>query len=111
MELMTHDDVMETLEVTMMRSRTAAGGAWVGGTIAGHRFSALVFSQPAVNRQWEVNTTSRISKLWVQRLDDGVTVYNWDRGLDVAPRTDLAARIVALLAEGLADLVWGLTVL
>jgi len=102
------DEVLDTLEVTKVERRVSAGGVWVSGRIARHRFNALVFAEPAVNRTWEVNADSRISKLWLQRHEDKVTVYNWDRGTDIQPQTDLAAMIVELLAEGLANLIWGL---
>lgn len=76
------------------------------GTIAGHRFEALVFPEPATNREWEVGGDSRISKLWVQRISDQTQVYNWDRGADIEPTTELAGVIVGLLAAGLADHIW-----
>jgi hypothetical protein len=36
-------DLMKTFKVTKMQRRTSVGGAWVKGTIGGHRFDALVF--------------------------------------------------------------------
>ncbi|MBA5868328.1 MAG: hypothetical protein GDA67_16670 [Nitrospira sp. CR1.3] len=59
-----------------------------------------------MNPAWEVAGTSRISKLWLKRIDDGTVVYNWDRGEDVAPRNEVVDQLVSLLAAGLADLVW-----
>ena len=47
-------EVLDTLVITKVQRRTSAGGAWVRGTIAGHRFDALVFPEPATNREWEV---------------------------------------------------------
>ena len=99
-------EVLDTLVIKKVQRRTSAGGAWVSGTIAGHRFEALVFPEPATNREWEVDGDSRISKLWVQRISDKATVYNWDRGADVEPATELAGVIVGLLAAGLAEHIW-----
>ncbi|MBI5864849.1 MAG: hypothetical protein HZB38_10135 [Planctomycetes bacterium] len=99
-------EVLDTLVIKKVQRRTSAGGAWVVGMIAGHRFDALVFPEPATNREWEVGGDSRISKLWVQRISDKATVYNWDRGADVEPATELAGVIVDLLAAGLADHIW-----
>ncbi|MBW7905480.1 MAG: hypothetical protein LC135_03200 [Phycisphaerae bacterium] len=100
------NEVLDTLVIKKVQRRTSAGGAWVVGTIAGHRFDALVFPEPATNREWEVGGDSRISKLWVQRISDKATVYNWDRGADVEPATELAGVIVDLLAAGLAEHIW-----
>lgn len=99
-------EVLDTLAIKKVQRRTSAGGAWVTGTIAEHRFDALVFPEPATNREWEVGGESRISKLWVQRISDRATVYNWDRGADVEPATEIAGVIVDLLAAGLADAIW-----
>ena len=100
-------EVLETLEIKKVQRRTSAGGAWVQGRIAGHRFHALVFPEPAENREWEVGGDSQISKLWVQRIADRVMVYNWDRGADVEPATEMAGMIVDLLAAGLATAIFG----
>ncbi|MBI5863379.1 MAG: hypothetical protein HZB38_02480 [Planctomycetes bacterium] len=99
-------EVLDTLVIKKVQRRTSCGGAWVVGTIAGHRFDALVFPEPATNREWEVGGDSRISKLWIQRISDKATVYNWDRGADIEPTTELAGVIVELLAAGLADHIW-----
>lgn len=99
-------EVLDTLVIKKVQRRTSAGGAWVSGTIAGHRFEALVFPEPATNREWEVGGDSRVSKLWVQRISDQTQVYNWDRGADVEPTTEMAAVIVDLLAAGLAEHIW-----
>lgn len=71
------------------------------GTLHGHRFDVLVFAEHAEVADWEYED-SRISKLWLQRLADRRTVFNWDRGLDV-PATDELARTLVDLAAGLAD--------
>lgn len=104
-----HDDagdLLESLEITRIERRTCAGGAWVTGRMAGHRFDSLVFPEHAVNPDYEIDD-SRISKLWLQRIEDRVTVYNWDRGADVQPTTPIAAQIVDLLAAGLAEHIYG----
>ena len=98
-------DVGHDLEITKTTRRAAGSGTWVCGTLSGHRFDALVFPEHADNADWEL-ADSRISKLWVQRLADRATVYNWDRGADVAPVDDVATQIVDFLAAGLADHVY-----
>ena len=57
----------DDLRITKTTRRASGGGTWVCGTIAGHRFDALVFPEHAENPEWEIGD-SRISKLWVQRL-------------------------------------------
>jgi hypothetical protein len=96
-------DLIETLRITKVEQRNA-GGSWVRGTIGGHRFNALIFPEHAENPEWELDD-SRISKLWVQRISDRATVYNWDRGADVQPANEMAGQIVDLLAGGLAEMV------
>lgn len=96
----------EDLQIKRTTRRVAGNGTWVIGTVAGHRFDALVFPEHAESEEYEIGR-SKIAKLWVKRLADNTTVYNWDRGSDVEPRTDLAAAIVNFLAEGLADFIYG----
>jgi hypothetical protein len=98
-------DLGDDLEITKTTRRASGGGTWVSGRLAGHRFDALVFPEHAENAEWELGD-SRISKLWVQRLADKQTVFNWDRGMDVAATTDIARAIVDFLAAGLADHVY-----
>ena len=98
-------DLMDTFKVTKLQRRTSAGGAWVRGTIGGHRFDALVFLEHATQPDYELGD-SRISKLWLQRISDRVAVVNFDRGWDVRPTTPVAQQIVDLLAEGLADFIY-----
>lgn len=98
-------DLGDDLEITKTTRRASGGGTWVSGRIAGHRFDALVFPEHAENAEWELGD-SRISKLWVQRLADKQTVFNWDRGMDIAGTTDIARAIVDFLAAGLADHVY-----
>src|SRR6266478_2832434 len=75
-------DLGDDLRITKKTRRAAGAGTWVCGTIAGHRFDALVFPEHAENPEWEIGD-SRISKLWLQRLADRRTVFHWDRGADV----------------------------
>jgi hypothetical protein len=98
-------DLGDALRITKKTRRASGGGTWVCGTIAGHRFDALVFPEHAENREWELGD-SRTSKLWVQRLADKKAVFNWDRGMDQPAETDLAQAIVDFLAAGLADHVY-----
>ncbi len=88
-------------------TRRASGlGTWVCGTIHGHSFEALVFPEHADKPSYEIGD-SRISRLWLQRRGDMVTVYNWDRGLDLAPADATAAAIVDFLCAGLAEHTYG----
>lgn len=104
-EEIDYQEIMRSFHITKLRGRTSSGGAWARGTIVGYRFGALVFSEPALNRAWEVNGDSRISKLWI--CDDSRrTVYNWDRGADVPAANATVEAIVELFAEGLADTVF-----
>ncbi len=68
----------------------------------GHRFDALVFPEHAEVAEYELGD-SRISKLWVQRLADKKTVFNWDRGMDQPAADQITQAIVDFLAAGLAD--------
>ena len=105
---MTANDETELgddLEITKVTRRASGGGAWVCGTLNGHRFDALVFPQHAENREWEIGD-SRISKLWVQRQADRQEVFNWDRGADVPAAEATVAGIVDFLAAGIADFIY-----
>lgn len=95
-------DVGFDLEITMVTRRASGSRTWVCGTTSGHRFDALVFPEHADNPEWEIGD-SRISKLWIQRLSDEQTVFNWDRGADVPATDRLVGCIVDFLAGGLAD--------
>lgn len=95
------------LVMTKTTRRLAGAGTWACGTIHGHRFDALVFPEHAENPDYEIDD-SRISKLWLQRLADKVTVYNWDRGQDVPAADRVAAAIVGFLCEGLAEHTYGI---
>ncbi len=98
-------DLGDDLRITKTSRRASGGGTWVCGTVAGHRFDALVFPEHAENSEWEIGD-SRISKLWIQRLADKQTVFNWDRGLDQPAASDLAQAIVDFLSAGLADHIY-----
>ncbi len=104
---MTGEDIElgDDLRITKTTRRAAGNGTWVCGAIAGHRFDALVFPEHADDPEWEIGD-SRISKLWVQRLADRRTVFNWDRGADVAAADPVAAAIVDFLCAGLAEHVY-----
>lgn len=90
-----------TLQLRPLFKRPA-GGTWIDGCVAGYRFNALAFGQHAMCPTYELNG-SRISKLWIQRLQDQRTVFNWDRGLDVqatdAEVDALIRELCAVLAE------------
>jgi hypothetical protein len=92
-------------EITKVTRRTAGAGTWVCGTLHGHRFDALVFPEHADNPEWEIGD-SRISKLWIQRLADERTVFNWDRGADIPAADHVVACFVDFLAGGLADHIY-----
>ena len=98
-------DLGQDLRITKINRRTLGGGTWIGGTIAGHRFEALVFPEHAECAEYEIGR-SRISKLWLQRLADKAVVFNWDRGLDLDATTDLARAIVDFLAEGIVAIAY-----
>ena len=101
-----NDDLDFDLDITKVTRRASGGGSWVCGTVNGeYRFDALVFPEHAENREWEIGD-SRISKLFVQRLADKRTVYNWDRGMDSPALTGAAAAAVEFLCTGLADFVY-----
>ncbi len=99
-------DLGDDLTITKTTRRAAGSGTWVIGTIAGHRFDALVFPAHADCPEYELGD-SRISKLWVKRLADGKTVVNFDRGWDVRPADATAKAIVDFLAAGLAEHTYG----
>src|SRR5690242_8325397 len=98
-------DVGHDLEITKTTRRASGGGTWVCGTMSVHRFDALVFAEHADDADWEIGD-SRISKLWVQRLTDKQTVFNWDRGADIQANDELTQAIVDFLAGGHADHIY-----
>ena len=98
--------ILDTLQITGIKPRRSCGGSWVLGTIGGHEFEALIFPAHATSPDFEL-ADSRISKLWVRRIDDGASVVIFDRGWDLLPATPRAATIVDLLAASLAEHVYG----
>ena len=96
----------DDLEITKVEPRTMGmPGVWVTGTTNGHKFQALVFKDHAECAEYELGE-SRISKLWLLCMTTDRVVYNFDRGLDIAPQTKAAANIVGFLCEGIADLAF-----
>jgi hypothetical protein len=94
------------LTITKITNRSA-GGAWVKGNInEEYRFDALVFADYAECESYELGR-SKISKLWIQRIADKRTMFNFDRGLDVAAGNTEVQVIVDFLCEGLSDLIFG----
>ena len=91
----------DDLTFRLQHRHGGAGGTWVIGLVAGHRFQALVFPDHAESPDYEL-ADSRISKLWVQRLADGAAVFNFDRGLDLPARDAEAQAVVDFLAAELA---------
>ena len=92
--------------VIVQTLRRRDGGTWVKGTIAGHRFDALIFPKHAECPDHELGD-SRISKLLLQSAADyGDTVY-FDRGWDIRPKTKISQAIVDFLAANLAKHIYG----
>ena len=98
-------DLGDDLRITKTSRRASGGGTWVSGTIAGYRFDALVFPEHAENPEWELNN-SRISKLWIARLTNKETTFNWDRGMDIPAASDKTQAVVDFLCAGLADHIY-----
>ena len=99
------DDLGHDLEITKTENRNV-GGTWVTGTLHGHQFEALVFAEHAESEEYELGD-SRISKLWVQRIADRQTTFNWDRGLDLPAADQTTQAVVDFLAAGLAEHIFG----
>jgi hypothetical protein len=104
-----HDEDLDLgydLEITKTTRQAAGAGTWVCGTIDGeYRFDALVFPEHADNPEWEIGD-SRISKLWIARIKNKETVFNWDRGMDMPAASGKTAAVVEFLAGGLADFIY-----
>jgi hypothetical protein len=99
-------DTGDSLELTRIsRRQTQTGGTWVRGRLQGCRFEALVFPEHPDDPGWELGS-SRISKLWLQRLADRRTVFHWDRGPDVAAADAGVQTVVDFLAGGLAEFIY-----
>jgi hypothetical protein len=99
-------DLGDDLQITKTTRQAAGSGTWVIGTIAGHRFDALIFPEHAEHSDAELGD-SRISKLWLQRIADGQEVFNWDRGADRPAADEAVQAIVDFLAAGLAHHIYG----
>lgn len=103
-------DLGDDLVIKKQIRRTSAGGTWVVGTLHGHKFDALVFPEHAECADYEIDGNgedgSKISKLWIQRMSDKKTTYNWDRGIDIPAADFTTESIVAYLCAGLADYVY-----
>ncbi len=99
-------DLGDDLEILKTTRRASGGGTWVIGRIAGYSFDALVFPEYADNPEWELGD-SRISKLWLSRIANKETSFNWDRGLDVPAASEKAQAVVDFLAAGLAEHIYG----
>lgn len=92
------------LRIKKIIGKKSNGNVWVQGFCGEIRFEALVFEEHAESESYEIGR-SRISKLWLH--DGKVTVYNWDRGLDVAATTETAKLAVAVITGLLAERVFG----
>lgn len=101
-----HPRIGNDLTIAKTTRRAASAGTWVSGTIAGYRFEALVFPEHADNPEWELGT-SRISKLWLSRIANKETSFNWDRGLDIPAASKKAQAVVDFLAAILAEHTYG----
>jgi hypothetical protein len=97
-------DLLGARVIRKVTKRTSAPGSWVTGTIAGHRFEALVFPEPASDPAFEIEG-SNISKFWLGD-ESGRALADFDRGWNLKPTTELAQRITDLLAAGLAETVY-----
>jgi hypothetical protein len=95
----------DDLTITKITRRASGGGTWVCGTIAGYRFDALVFPEHAECPDWELGQ-SRVSKLWIAKLSNKETVFNWDRGMDQPAASAKTQAVVNFLAAGLAETVY-----
>jgi hypothetical protein len=95
----------DDLRITKTTRRASGGGTWVCGTIAGYRFDALVFPDHAECPDWELGE-SRISKLWIAKLSNKETAFNWDRGMDIPAASAKTQAVVDFLAAGLATLLY-----
>ena len=97
-------DLGSDLQITETTRRASGGGTWVSGRLHGYRFDALVFLEHAEKPEWELGD-SRISKLWIARIKNKETVFNWDRGLDMPAASPKTQTVVDFLSAGLADII------
>jgi len=102
-----NDYEIEDLTITKTTRRACGGGTWVAGRINDeYRFEALVFPEHADNPDWEIDD-SRISKLWISRIKNKETTFNWDRGLDMPAASAATQAVVDFLCAGIAEHVYG----
>jgi len=102
---MNETEIDDDLVITKTTRRAAGAGTWVMGRIAGHAFNVLVFPEHAEVPGYELDH-SKISKLWIQRMSDKTTAFNWDRGADVPAANATVQAIVDFLTAGLADHIY-----
>ena len=96
----------DDLVITRKTRRATVGGSWIKGNVAGYQFDCLVFLAHADYPDYELES-SRISKLWLKKIDGEEPMANFDRGWDIRPRTKYVGKIVDFLAANLANLVYG----
>ena len=95
-------EALKSFRITKDGPDRPCGGRWVLGTIARHKFEALIFPEHAVYESYELDR-SRISKLCIRQIWDRKIVANFDRGWDLRPTTPEAEIILDALIEGLAE--------
>ena len=97
-------ELLGTLVIKTIVVRSV-GGSWVAGTIAGHDFEALVFSEASTIEAYGIGG-SRISKLWLRNNAIWFTVAEFDREWIRQPTNKAAEMIVDALVSGLAEIVF-----
>ena len=96
-------DVGDDLQITRTVRHAAGSGTWVAERWPG--IASTPWCSPSTPR----TRTGRLAKaasLWIQRLVDKNTVYNWVRGADIQPADEMAGQIVDFLAGALADHIY-----
>lgn len=104
-----YDEITEEIQDAFRIEKTQKnlrGGIWVTAECLGYRIQALVFAKHTDDPAFELGT-SRITKLWIQRICDRKEMYNWDRGLDHACEEPNVESIVDAVASSLADIIFG----
>jgi hypothetical protein len=95
------------VRITKASGKRQMGGVAVAGKIDDrYRFEALVFPEHAESESFELNR-SKISKLWIRDTIERKTVFNFDRGMDVAAANEEVAAMVEFLCAGLAEAIHG----
>ena len=105
MNASTEMEINFDLTIRRVTRQAAGSGTWVIGRVDDYRFDALVFEDHAVDADWELGK-SQISKLWIQRVADKITVFNWDRGADIPVADSEVQQVVDFLAGGLANAIF-----